>query len=275
MSAGSNKLKIEDVRNYIKSYECQLISKDYISSKDKLTVKFSCGHISKMSFECFKRGQRCSCDKIKRFKNSVEIKTRETLLKVLSMIGYKIISFEDGVCSWDGDFTYECACGNIETRGVREFLRSKVCLKCSNLKTSQRQRGDKGNNWQGGKTEFSIFIQKQLSDWKKKSMKSSNYKCVVTLDRFQDIHHLYPLNNIILKAHKDLKILGHKSVGEYSKKELSSLVKRIMELHDENLGVCLRKDVHQLFHKLYGNKNTTPEDFYEFKDKVISGEIQI
>lgn len=275
MASPSNKLSIDSVRRYIEENGCQLISKEYISNREKLDIQFQCGHIYKMSLGAFKKGDRCPCNAVSRSVRTKEAKTREKVLDVLFSKGYILISFENDFCTWDGEITYKCICGNIETRGVREFMRNKICLNCSKLKQSEAQRGSKGSNWQGGKTEFSSFVQKYLVDWKKESMKKSDYKCVITGERFEDIHHLYPLNKIITLALMNLGLPQRKKSGEYSYKEQSDLIAEIQRIHSYNLGVCLRKDIHQLFHKLYGNKDVTPEDFYEFSDRIRSGEIKI
>lgn len=54
------------------------------------------------------------------------------------------------------------------------------------------------------------------------------------------------------------------------------LSEKIIEIHFRHpLGVCLKENVHQLFHQIYGQTNNTPEQFYEFVDRINSGDIQI
>ena len=171
MSAGSNKLKYEYVKEYIEDKQCVLISKEYINAKEKLKIEFDCGHVSLISFECFKRGQRCSCDKEKRFKSTIEFKTREKILGSLRTSNFKFISFENNTASWDNKLTYECDKGHIETKGIREFMRFKHCVTCHNIFLSESQKGSMGNNWKGGKTRLTLFANKALVQWKKDSMK--------------------------------------------------------------------------------------------------------
>lgn len=57
-----------------------------------------------------------------------------------------------------------------------------------------------------------------------------------------------------------------------SEEEREDLVKRFQkEIDRYPLGVCLRPDVHRLFHKIYGKKNNTPEQFYEFREDFKKG----
>lgn len=60
-----------------------------------------------------------------------------------------------------------------------------------------------------------------------------------------------------------------------TKEDLELFISKVKEKHNLLLGVCLRKDVHNLFHKIYKRTNSTPEQFYEFKQKIKSGEIKI
>lgn len=54
------RLSYDSVNEYIKSFNYTLISKEYKNSKEKLDILCPNGHNFKMSFECFKRGHRCS-----------------------------------------------------------------------------------------------------------------------------------------------------------------------------------------------------------------------
>lgn len=269
----------EHLYNYIKDYvrnnDCELISKNYINSKRKIEIKFKCGHIQTISFECFKRGQRCKCNQLERYKNTIENKTRNKIIKVFESINFKILSFENNIASWNNYVTYICKNGHTETRKIRDFMKNKRCTVCHKSYISESQKREKGNNWQGGKTKLKTSIKnKTYVAWKKESMMICNYKCVITGERFDDIHHLYPLHKIIEESLHNLNLPLLKTKGEYSPEEINSIEKEVERLHNiYPLGICLKKNIHQLFHKIYGNKNTTPENFYEFKNRYFSGEF--
>jgi hypothetical protein len=271
MSIKVNQLKFEDVKSYIFKNNCILLSEEYINKKRKLIIQFECGDIKEMSFECFERGQRCSCSSTNRFKSTIERKTRDKIIKILSTSNITLISFENNICSWNGRLIYECEKGHIINQGIREFMRGKSCKQCSFEKSSVNQKRNKGNNWQGGKTNLRKYMKKKLIEWKKESMKNCNYKCIITGRRFNDIHHLYPFNLILDEALNSLEIDYKKIIGDYPEGQLKEIENKINYLHTlYPLGVCLTKEVHQNFHKIYGNKNFTIEDFYKFKNNYIN-----
>lgn len=73
--SGSIKYTYEYVKEYFKSQNCVLLSKDYINTDSNLEYICSCENISKISFNRFKRGERCrSCGFDKSSKSSVKFK---------------------------------------------------------------------------------------------------------------------------------------------------------------------------------------------------------
>ncbi len=265
----------EYVIDYLRDNGCELKSIIYKNTKTPISILFECGHTREMSLDAFRQGQRCSCNKQERFKSTIEYKTRNKILKVLSDKNFELISFEDNVASWDGEITYKCNYNHIVKQGIREFLRNNYCKKCTNIKRSIDNLGNKGSNWKGGITIFRDFIRKYTLQWRKDSAKNCNYKCVITNQRFDEIHHLYPLNKIIYDALFELGLDKYEFVGDYSEDDLLPIIYKVQEIHERYpLGVCLRKDIHILFHQIF-SEDCTPEDFYEFQDKINSGEIQI
>lgn len=133
--------------------------------------------------------------------------------------------------------------------------------------------GEDNPNWQGGITQLNFWLRNNLQDWKQKTIKHCNYKCVITGDVFDDIHHLHSFNMIYKEA---LKICNLENVTNVSELEDDQeFLTRFKELHDSyGLGVCLRSDVHKLFHDIYGYSSNTPEQFNEFHNRYKLGEFK-
>ncbi|WP_186321345.1 hypothetical protein [Bacillus sp. FJAT-22090] len=128
-------------------------------------------------------------------------------------------------------------------------------------------------NWNGGISSLSEHLRSFILDWKKESMKQSNYKCVITGDVFNDIHHLYGFDNILKDT---LRITGlnlKNAISDYTASELELTRKECVRIHSENIGVCLRHDIHLLFHTVYGYGNNTKEQFEEFKQRFKNEEF--
>lgn len=101
------------------------------------------------------------------------------------------------------------------------------------------------------------FIRGNIGTWKSDSMKQCNYKCILTNSKNFEIHHLYNFSSIfndMLGNNKNIKIKD--KLSDYSENELSFILKKfIKEQSKHPLGVCVRKDLHVLFHEVYGKMN--------------------
>ena len=262
------------VKEYIESENCILLSKEYINEKSPIEIEFFCGHSVLMTFESFKRGHRCQlCAQQKN--NLAKRKTPEEINLILKRNKFIFIAFPEGYINRLSYIQYECQYGHFNQIKISGFLKNESCKECK-LEESRNRNGSRASNWQGGLTEFTSYVHHQIIDWKKASMLACNYKCVITGERFEDIHHLYSFNLIVKEAISNLGLNTGKKIGDYSEEVLFSIIEEIKKLHKEYpLGVCLTKNIHKLFHNLYGIGDTTPEQFYEFQSKIASGEIQI
>lgn len=151
-----------------------------------------------------------------------------------------------------------------------DFQQGKGCKYCD----LDRKRGSTNPNWKGGITPLYNYLRNELKEWKLESMKNCGYKCVITGVKTKDleIHHLKSFNIILNETVNELNIPIYTSIGKYTGEQLVALKKLFIKKHFELLGVCLTKDVHNLFHSTYGKGNNTPEQFKEFKaeyDKLI------
>lgn len=265
----------EYVKEFIENNSCVLLSETYTNVSDKLKILFPCGHTKMISFDCFQRGIRCDCDSEIRKKETIRNKTKNKILEVIESLEFELINISD--FSWDSKITYKCNNGHIEeNRNVREFMSRKNCMACTEIKRIKMISGKNASNWKGGRTELREYLDKRIKQWKKDSISYHNYRCYITGERFHHVHHLHSFNLIIEESLSELNLDKYQYMGEYSEEEISSIIDKVIEVHQRYpLGIPLRKDIHSLFHSLYGSGNNTPEQFYEFVDRIESGEIII
>ena len=101
--------------------------------------------------------------------------------------------------------------------------------------------------------DLSEYIRRNNLEWKEKSMKNCNYKCVLTGNRFDDIHHIYGLNLILKETLKDLNINIKETMDDYTDQELRLILDAFRtKQNNYPLGVCLTSDIHKQFHDKYG-----------------------
>lgn len=105
-------------------------------------------------------------------------------------------------------------------------------------------------------------------DWKTKSAENCNYSCIFTGSKDFHIHHIYGFNMIADEALKYLdenKLLKSTLVSDYSMDELNTIIDLFNDIHDKYpLGVCVRHDIHNLFHSIYGHGGNTQEQWDRF-----------
>lgn len=271
-----HKYSFDFVKNYIESQNCELVSTEYKNCDNLLDIQFVCGHINPLSFYWFQRGVRC---RICGFSFGANSRRRsvEEIHQFLDKNNIIFISFPNGYQNRKSKIVVLCkGCGNPITRSIEKLVVSTgFCRVCIFERYSNERIGHNGSNWQGGKTHLRSFLSKQIRDWKIKSAKEYNYLCAITGDSFQCVHHLYPFSYILKETLDNLGYTSRLS-GNYSLDELKFIVIEFIRLHDVYpLGIPLTKKIHRLFHNVFGLRNNTPSQFYEFVEKIRSGEIQI
>ena len=140
------------------------------------------------------------------------------------------------------------------------------------LNRTQRKIRDKRLNMGLCRVEHGVDSYKQISDylrgnnyeWKKKSMEACNYKCVLSGEKFSDIHHIYGFNMIVDQV---LKKLGIEVVemSKFTQAQLDIILTEFKKEQDKYpVGVCLKKDLHISFHQIYGMGNNTEDQWKQF-----------
>ena len=112
-----------------------------------------------------------------------------------------------------------------------------------------------------GYENLTKFFRGHIQEWKNESMQSCNYQCIFTGSKEFQIHHLYGINMIVKETLEELDRLSKlktDNISDYSKEELDDVLKIFLDIHNNYpLGVCVRKDIHTLFHKIYGSDGNT------------------
>ena len=88
-------LSIDYVRDYIKSFGCELLSDNYTNNRDDLIIRFTCGHIGKRNFNGFMNWQKI-CHKCA----GTETLSQKEDKEILSYIRDKRIS------EWENDIGF-------------------------------------------------------------------------------------------------------------------------------------------------------------------------
>lgn len=130
-------------------------------------------------------------------------------------------------------------------------------------------------------TNLDRFFRGHLQQWKTDSIKACNYKCILTGSKDFAVHHLYGFNIILKEVYQELDqrlLLKSNNLDDYTKEELDLFLQIFHEIHDKYpLGVCIRKDLHDLFHRIYGAGGNTESQwnlFYEdYKNGVYNLQI--
>lgn len=112
----------------------------------------------------------------------------------------------------------------------------------------------------------------------RQSMYACNYQCVLTGGRNFDIHHIYSFNKIFEETMISLEEEGFilsNQINDYTKEELDKIIMRFLETHNKYpLGVCVRKDIHDLFHRIYGSGGNTYDQWNNFVERFKNGEFE-
>jgi len=158
----------------------------------------------------------------------------------------------------------ECFCKKCSTTFYAAWgnlSQSKGCPQCAIINRS----GKNNHNYNGGISTLNEYLRNRITEWKKDSMRKHHYKCVVTGEPFDIVHHLYGFNTIVREMLEIEQLPIYEEINEYTEDELERMSSKLLELHyAHGLGTILKRSVHLEFHSLYGNGDNTPQQFEEF-----------
>jgi hypothetical protein len=157
-------------------------------------------------------------------------------------------------------------CGTILKRTKAKTKNKNFCdRKCLSEYQILSSIGSLNPNWNGGYSTVKQYGRLCIKQWKIDSMKACDYKCVITGNKFVDIHHVYPYHEIFLETISELGFEDLGNITLYNDEQIILFRNKIIENHKKYpLGVCLSREVHEEFHNKYGRVGCTMEDWNEF-----------
>lgn len=186
-----NKLRYSDVKKFIESKNCKLISTEYKNNNTKLDIQCSCGNVFKTSFNTFKKDEQWQCPscgekkRLKKMQNKTygfKFYTYEDVKKIIELdTELTLLSKEYNGCY--EKLKLKCPCGEI-------FFKSFAAI-IENIKNNKRNlcpKCIKKGNDEGFRLKEED-IQKSISNFYKKEkfilLNYNEYKNNRTLLKFK------------------------------------------------------------------------------------------
>lgn len=219
------------------------------------------------NFSCLMQDSPTRC-KIKL--NQVALNSKLKIDDVKENVNNKIPTVIVVSNEWTNNRTkIECKCltCNHEFRALYgNLMKSEGCPKCG------LRKGENNANWKGGITPLYNNIRASLISWRLDSYKKYNYKCDITGENLRSniIHHHHNYCDILQETLSCLNMDVRSNISDYTEQELELIKSKCLELHYKyGLGICLTKELHKEFHKIYGQKNNTIDQYIEFKNNKL------
>ena len=117
------------------------------------------------------------------------------------------------------------------------------------------------------------YLRSNNTQWKKDSMESCEYKCVLTGSKDFQIHHLYGVSSILRDMVQIYNVELKENFEEYTEDELNKILELFLQIQSQYpLGECIDTNLHTLFHSLFGQQYNTPQQWEIFKREYLSNQ---
>lgn len=234
----------------------EILSNKYVNARAKLKIRCKIDNcIFNASWEELLKGKMCpQCvGSMKLIGIKEKLKTINENIEILSDVYIDNTTKLGLRCKVDGHLW----------QGLwRYLLQGHGCTECM----SRNMSGKNSRNWKGGISNLAEHLRCHILLWKKDSMKNCNYKCTITGEKFDVIHHLYNFSDILQETMDTLCLPIYQEINKYTDIELKLIDAKCLELHYKyGLGVCLTNEEHNLFHSIYSKHNNTPQQYDEFR----------
>ena len=274
-SRGRN-LSIEQVQDFLEKNDlkkdCTLLSTIYKNYYAPLLFKCNCcGEIFERKMSQVKELKRYFCYKcLKKMQGGYN---KLSIEKVLEFIQQNDVNHDCQLLSqeyYDQEtpLLFKCNCCGKEYERTYQTMRSKKAFKCFDCAHHLDPNRDV-KLYQS----LTSFFRNKIKSWKNNFLNTHEHKCDITGNSNieLDLHHIVNFSTLLAQASKDTGIPLIYYPHEFSNYgyDVDILVKRLLELQEEASAVLIEKKLHQKFHKIYGYKNNSLEQYLEFKNIIL------
>ena len=266
------KYNIDDIKKEFEKRDYILVSDVYKNCDLKLEYicKSHSEHgVQRIPYKVFQKGvgcRWCGNEKIgNKLKHNIK-NIEEEFIKE----GYVLISPE--YKNVNSKLFYRCLnhYDIIQTSTYNNFKHNNIRCKYCVLENKRSNREPCDYN----KKHPINVLRSYIRDWKLDSIRFCNYKCILTGERFDDIHHIYPFQHIVKEAILSEGLIFYNNINKYSMDEFNRIIYKNIHLHyKRGMGVCLKREHHELLHKKIGYRDIGVEEFEEFAQRYYDGEF--
>lgn len=268
------KLDINEIKEQFKERDMELLEDTYKNTTTKM--KYICNKhpetIQKISYEKFKYNRGCRfCGNKK--KNLARTETIDNIKVEFKNRSYQLLTTKYKNTSQQLKFL--CPKHGEQKITLRNFRSGQGCRECGIESRSLQRRGELNHNWQGGITTLNHRLREMLNQWKREVLVNHKFTCFVSgkKERKLQVHHTKSFSELRDEVLKDLGFGDFKHIGEVTDEEMLVIEKEFMTRHKKLIGIPIRKDLHQLFHREYGFV-ATMDNLYQFKERYLKGEFE-
>lgn len=238
------------------------------SAKTKMRYKCPNGHINSSVCSSLRAGSRCNDCALEKVRDMHRF-DKNKVIELINSNGFKINRFIEEYKNCKSRVSVTCTKGHTYDTRIENVLYRKNCRICGRLNA----KGENHYLW-NGKTNMSEYMRSNLETWKNNVLKNSGYKCFITGKNGKfEVHHQINFSDILDETLKDLNLDYQEKVEDYGD-DLQNIIDLCLKKHYEyELGIVMLKDIHKLFHSVYGIKNNTMEQVLEFKQDYLNGKF--
>ena len=118
------------------------------------------------------------------------------------------------------------------------------------------------------------FLRANNEGWRNEIIKICGGKCIFTESENFVVHHLYANHLITSEAIEKFGVGFDIDVTNENRKQRKEFKDLYLKIEWSYPAICIREDIHNKFHSIYGLGNNTPEQFIEFVSNFFPEKLE-